>query len=72
MRDDREGQKRRETTVDIWSYCSHSASQVSTPSDIHSPDTIGGINILWAICISFGPYETDGIVHVNASLPSKN
>lgn len=48
----RERDKRGERE-DIWSSCSHSASQVSTPSDAHThthiPDTIGDINILWGI-----------------------
>lgn len=45
---EREGKKER---LDIWSYCSHSENQVSThtPPHIHTPDTIGDINILWAI-----------------------
>lgn len=38
---------------------------ISTHTQTHTHLTLQGI------LISFGPYETDGIVHVNPSLPSK-
>jgi len=44
-----ERRKDKREQVDIWSYCSHLQNQESTPSTTHTPDSIGDINILWAI-----------------------